>query len=192
MNKNMLKNIALVLLVGITAFSMFRYIAELKARYALQDNLAQAQSQIVVMVEEKQNLLQEIGKEKAANEQLTVKNSALKDNLRASKKRMVRFFQDSAKLESEIEDTRARLSVLKAENRALIESRKRIAMQNEQFRLKLSSVVELKKAIRDLKNNKNNTLENEIEGNRGFLIKDGQLTSAQNIKIEVVPAQTKE
>lgn len=51
--------------------------------------------------------------------------------------------------------------------------------------MKLSSVDELKKAIRELKRRA------KIEGNRGFLIKDGQLTTPAKVKIEVIPAPRK-
>jgi hypothetical protein len=51
----------------------------------------------------------------------------------------------------------------------------------------LGSVVELKKAIKELKTKTRKVLGLETEGNRGFLIKDGRPTS-DKIRIEVVPA----
>ena len=57
MNKDAVKNIALILLLGITVFSLVRYVSELKARYRLQDSLIQAQGEVAVLTQEKQNLL---------------------------------------------------------------------------------------------------------------------------------------
>jgi len=191
MNKDAVKNIALILLLGITVFSMVKYASELRARYKLQDNLVLAQGQITVLVQEKQNLLQDLKKEKELKEQLELKNVKLKDHLRASKHRITRFFQDNAKIQNNLEDVSARLSILKAENRALIDSHKHIYMENEEFKLKLSSVVELKKAIKELKAKKRRNSDSEAEGNQGFLFKGGRPTALEKVKIEVIPAQTK-
>jgi len=192
MNKNTIKNIAIVLLIAITAFSMFRYVSELKERFRLQESLIQAQGQIAILATQKQNLLQELEKEKVAKEQLIAKNGNLKDYLRASKNRITRLFRDNTRTQKDLEDVNAKFSVLKAENRALIDSRKRIYAENEKFKLKLSSILELKKAIRELKSRKHKDPSLEIEGNRGFLIKDGQSTALEKVRIEVIPAQTKE
>ena len=191
MNKDKIKNLALILLLGISAFSMIRYVSELKARFRLQDNLTQSQGEVAALTQEKQNLLQELGKEKEFNAQLTAKNVNLKAYLKASKERITRSFRDISKAQNELEDVSAKFSVLKAENKALIDSRKRIYLENEQFKLKLSSVVELKKLIRELRFGKSRTLDLGTEGNQGFLIKDGRST-LEKIKIEVIPAKIKE
>jgi predicted nuclease with TOPRIM domain len=114
----------------------------------------------------------------------------LKDYSRASKARMTRLFRDNSKIQNEFEDINAKFAILKAENKALIDSRKRIYLENEQFKLKLSSVVELKKLIRELKFGKSRTPDLGTEGNQGFLIKDGRST-LEKIKIEVIPAPYK-
>ncbi len=185
MNKDMVKNIVLILLVGITVFSMVRYMSELRERYRLKESLTQAQGQVTVLVQEKQNLLQELEKEKKLE-------ANLKDYLRASKNKITRLFQDNAKTQASLEEVSAKLSILKAENRALIDNRKRVYVENKQFKLKLSSIIELKKAIRELKANKHKDSGAGKEGNQGFLIKNGQPTTAEKVIIEVIPAKTKE
>jgi hypothetical protein len=170
---------------------MVRYVSELKARFRLQDSLTQAQGKVAALTEEKQNLLQELGKEKELNGQLAARNAMLKDYSRASKARMTRLFRDNSKIQNEFEDINAKFAILKAENKALIDSHKRNYIENGQLRLKLSSVVELKKAIRELRMKRPAALGLETEGNRGFLIREGRPTS-EKIKIEVFPAKTKE
>lgn len=191
MHKNMFKNILIILLLGITAFSMVKYVSELKERYRLQDSLMQAQDRITALAQERQNLLQEIGKEKGLKEQLALKNKGLKNYLRASKDRISRFFRDNTVVENNLEEVSAKFSILKAENRSLIGSRERIYAENEQMKLKLSSVVELKKAIRELKSKKYVPHDLIAEGNEGFLFRDGHSTVLEKVKIEVIPAQTK-
>ena len=152
--------------------------------------MTQSQGEVAALTQEEQNLLQELGKEKELNTQLTAKNVNLKAYLKASKERITRSFRDISKAQNELEDVSAKFSVLKAENKALIDSRKRIYLENEQFKLELSSVVELKKLIRELKFGKSRTPDLGTEGNQGFLIKDGRST-LEKIKIEVIPAPYK-
>jgi hypothetical protein len=192
MNKDILKNILLILLLGLTGFSMFKYVSELMEKYRLKDSLIQAQDQITALVQERQNLLQNIEKEKELKEQLALKSTNLKSYLKASKNRITRLLHDNAVTKDNLEEAKARFSILKAENKALIDGRKRLYAENEQFKLKLNSVTELKKIIRDLRNKKHNDPIIGTEGNRGFLIKDGQSTAVERVKIEVIPAQTKE
>jgi regulator of replication initiation timing len=191
MNKAAVKNLALILLCGIAIFSMVRYVSELKARFRLQDSLISAQNDVAVLTQEKQNLLQELGKEKELNAQLAAKNVKLRAYSKASKARMTRLFRDNSKTQTEFEDINAKFAILKAENRALIDSHKRSYIENEQFKSKLSSVVELKKAIRELRKKRPKVASLAIEGNQGYLIRDGRST-LEKIKIEVVPAKTKE
>lgn len=191
MNKDAVKNIALVLLLGVTIFSMIRYVSELNARYRLQDNLVQFQSQAAIMAQEQQNLLQQIKKEKEIQEELALRNAALKKNLKASKNRITRFFQEEAKVKDELEESQSRLAVLKAENRALIDSHKRLYTENEEFKYKLSTLDQLKKAIKELKTRKRQDVKIPVQGNQGFMIKDGQSTAVEKIKIEVIPAPYK-
>ncbi|MBU4252143.1 MAG: hypothetical protein KKC39_08075 [Candidatus Omnitrophica bacterium] len=190
MNKDAVKNLAFILLLGIATFSMARYVSELKARFRLQDSLAQVEVKVAALTQEKQNLLQELGKEKELNQQLAAKTVNLKVYLKASENRMSRFFRGNSKTKDELEEINAKFAVLKAENRALIDSRKRSYLENEQFKLKLGSVVELKKAIRELRAKKSKAPELETEGNQGFLIRDGRST-LEKIKIEVIPAPYK-
>jgi len=191
MNKDAIKNLVLILLIGVAVFSMVRYVSELKARFRLQDNLTQTQGDVAVLTQEKQNLLQELGKEKELNEHLAVKNVKLRAYVKASKVRMTRFFQDNSKIQNEFEDINTKFAILKAENKALIDSHKRSYLENEQLKLKLSSVVELKKAIRELRKKRVKVPGLAIEGNQGFLIRDGRST-LEKIKIEVISAKTKE
>lgn len=191
MNKGMIKNLLLILMLSITAFSMVRYVSELKARYRLSDSLVQVQEEIAILTQEKQNLLQELEKEKGLKEQLALKNANLKAYLRAGKNRIARLFVDSSRIQNNLEDVSAKLSILKVENRAIIDSRKRIYLENEEFKAKLGSVVELKKAIRELKKARKKKRKPALlktEGNQGYLIKESQPTSSDKIKIEVFSA----
>jgi chromosome segregation ATPase len=191
MAKDRIKNLVLVLLLGIAIFSMIRYVMELKERFRLQESLTQSQSQVASLVQEKQNLLQELGKEQELNAQLADRNTGLRAYLKASKGRMTRLFQDNAKANEDLEKANTKFSILKAENTALIGIHRRIYTENEQFKFRLGSIVELRKAIKELKSRKRKDLGLEMQGNQGFLTKNGRLTS-EKVKIEVVPVSSAE
>jgi superfamily II RNA helicase len=86
---------------------------------------------------------------------------------------------------------------LKAENAALIEQKDRLEKENDAFKAKLSSATELKKAIKELKKQaqkvgvsmiKKAQTEKTLEGNQGYIIKDGLATIPAKVRIEVTPA----
>lgn len=172
MNKGILRNIIILLLVSSSVFLVFRYVSSLK------DNIASLENQ-------KQNLLQELEKEKTSVRQLTARNTSLKNYARGAHQRLNKSFVYLSRAGEALEKLKAQFSILKAENSALLEERDRITNENEAMKTKLSSIDELKKAISELKR--------QIfrEGNRGFLVKDGKPTSSIKVKIEVNPAPIK-
>ena len=179
MNKETVKNIALILLAVIAVFSTVRYAGELRLKLTLQNSLLRAQKEVADLTQEKQKLLQELGKEKELSGQLALKNGVLKAYLTAAKERISRLFRDKA-------NANARLSILKAENRVLIDSHKRLYLENERLKATLNSVVELRKAIRELKSRKRGDKSFMKDGNRGYLLRQGKSTS--QAKIVVMPA----
>ena len=197
MNKELLKNILIVLLATIAVFSVFKYVSGLKERYDLSNTLNQIKEQAATLENEKQNLLQDLEKEKELQQKLTRQNSGLKDYLRASRKRLTRLFSGYRQSQNEIEQLESKFSILKAENTALTEDKQRFAAENEGLKARLSSIAELKKAISELKMQmrKGSTLikqatpaeEKIAEGNRGYLIKDGKPTYPAKVIIEVIP-----
>lgn len=197
MNKISFKNILLVLLVSVTILSVYKYISALKEKYDLLNTLTLTKEQVELLEQEKQNLLQTLEKEKALEAKLSEQNAGLKEYLQASKKRLTKNFRDIEAVREEKEELDAKFSLLKAENTALLEQKEQLSQENESLSTKLSSIVELKKAIRELKKQvrkvgttiKQKISEQKlIEGNRGFIIKDGKYTYPSRVRIEVIPA----
>ena len=103
--------------------------------------------------------------------------------------------------------------ILKTENTALEDKNKALAnkvdklkaklrqvsQENESLKAKLSSIAELKKVLRELKRQvrkvskvsietkQKGQSEKIIEGNRGYLIKDGKAIYPGKLRIEIVP-----
>ena len=197
MDKGRIKNAVLVLLLTVTIFSVYRYLAELKQKYELSVGLAKAKEAGLALEKEKQNLLVAIDKEKSVSAGLSQKIFVLKNNFRAAKVRLNKLFTDYQRAQSELDDLDAKFSLLKAEKVELEKQNKLITEENSGLKEKLGSVAELKKAMHQLRKQaqkvtvqirKKFDQNRVIEGNNGFLMKNGLPTYPAKVKIEVVPA----
>ncbi len=130
--------------------------------------------------------------------------------MQANSNRLTKLFKDSRDTQKAIEQLNSQFFTLKTENTTLTEQTDKLKLkfsqvskENEDLKMKLGSVMELRKAIKELKRQvrkvgieikQKTQTEKIVEGNRGFLIKDGQLTylNPTKVKIEVIPAPQKE
>lgn len=200
MNKEQAKNIVIILLLTISLFSVYKFISSLREKYELMNSLNLAKQQVTVLEDEKQNLLLEIEKDKKLRQKLTQQNLELKDYLKAGKVRMGKLFKVYEGTQETIEQLNSKFSLLKAENTAIITDKERLSKENEALKIKLNSVMELKKAMRELRKQaqkvgiqiiKKTDVRKTLEGNQGFVIKDGKPNNPAKVKIEVVPAPVK-
>lgn len=202
------KIILIVFLLGVTIFSVFKYLAFQKEKYALLDGLKRIEEQVSFLEKENQNLTEILKKERQLQEQSNQEKVRLREDLDITRKNLVQLEEDFNQAKEAIEKLNSEISVLKTESSSLKEEKDRLEIQlsaavkeRDEFKARLSSLAELKKAIRELKiqmrqahrkvrhkplGTINDTV---IAGNRGFLIKDGRSTYPAKIRIEVVPAQ---
>lgn len=203
MEKGLLKNIIIAFLLAITLFSIVKYGVAIKEKRDLLASLNQLKAKISSLEAEKQVILDELNREKELQEQLSLEKLRLKANLKAVKKRLAGLFSDLAGKKKQIENLNSRFLLLKAENLVLIKRTNKVSnlsQENDKLKSRLNSLDELKKAINELKKQSKTALkiapgtkqENPrdkiIEGNRGFLIKNRQITYPAKVKIEVAPA----
>lgn len=158
MNKGLVKNILLVLLLTITAFSIFRYLMALKDKYELTNALNDTRAQVDVLQNEKQNLLETLKKEEIEQENLMQANSQLKDNLRAGQERIHKLFADVQEAQKQVEQLNNTLSLSQAENKALKEEEENLKLElsqaseeNSAIKARFDSLEELKKPLESLK-----------------------------------------
>ena len=200
--------IFIVLLCGITLFSLYNYVSLLKENVQLQSSLGEINLQIAALGEQRLNLLRDLEKEKQLAQELQGKNTLLKDNLKAGISKIQKL-QDALNRTKAISDElNAVASILRAENSALHKDEERlnsklsqINRENDNFKAKLNSVEELRKAINEVKKQlrkvavvmiKTARSQRVIEGNRGYLVREGkstyQSTYQGKVNIEVIPA----
>ncbi|MBI4982798.1 MAG: hypothetical protein HZC15_06690 [Candidatus Omnitrophica bacterium] len=202
MEKELAKNKFVIGLVIITLLSLLSLVFTLKQKYDLAVNLNKAKIEISGLIKEKQNLLTSLEKEKELNLKLSFEKSELKGYLKAGKSRLSRLFSAYSVSQSELEQLSSKFGLLKAENVSLREEKQRLSKENEILQTRLSSVAELRKAIRELKLQAHKVVrkvqekareDTNIEGNHGFISKnDAKINSPVKVKIEVIPAQKNE
>lgn len=191
-----LKFFLIALLTGLALLSIFKYAILLKEKYDLSSALELTKEQAAALEAEKQNLLE-------LYQQLSRENEQLKGGLRASEEKLAKLGADFASAAKTIEDLNSFISIAEAEITALREENKGLEFElgnasqaKEALEARMSSVTELKKAIRQLKvhmrqvkvgKKKNIDAQKAIQGNRGFLTKDGKFTYPAKVKIEVTP-----
>lgn len=195
MKKEVLKNLFIAFLLGLSVFTVFRHLSVLREKLILADTLKQKEAEVT-------GLQGELVEQKEAQRVLLQQKNGLRSYLEASKRRLLKLFGEFGKAKGSIRELDGKIIILKTENQELLQEKNRLAEENQGYRAKLSSVDELKKAIRDIKTqprkpkiyvskvpDKEKTV---IQGNQGFLLKDGKPTPPAKIVIEVVPAPTKE
>lgn len=191
-------------LIGVSLFSIFKYVSSLKEKYALLSTVNKTKDQLKTLEFQKQNLLQEIEEEKKLQQKLIQENSEIKDDLKATDEELTKLNSDFIQADKNIEELSSQISVLKTENMALNDEKDKlklkvneISQEKESLKIRLSSIQELKKAIREIKQQMRKVTrgvkhkvkkEETHEGNRGFLLKEGKPTYPAKVRIEVHPA----
>ena len=186
-----------MLLIGIAAFSAYEYVIVLKEKNDLMSQLAEKRVMINALENEKQKLLTSLEKEKSQGQKLAQEKAELIVNLKASRHRLSKLFSGFSQNQKTFDALNTKISLLKSENAVLIEQKNKLAHDNEALETKLNSLVELKKAIRELKKQARRVgiqmiqqaqSEKTFEGNQGYIVKDGKPTLPKKVKIEVTPA----
>lgn len=177
MNKSAIKNIFVPILVVFTIIVVFAYLFSLK-------------KQVSVLDAQREALMQALGKEKELSQELSEENSVLKDNLRAYKNKITKLLAENAVSQKSLEELKSKFSLLEAENKTVRE-------ENEGFKSRVECKTGIKGALGELRRQtikvcreiRQKVDENKLmEGNRGYVIKDGKATLPAKVKIEVVPA----
>jgi len=189
--------ILIVFLIGITIFSAFKYASSLKEKYDLINTVNKMKEDVAALESEKQLLSQELEEERDVKQQVVEENMGLQDSLKASAEKLTKLSSDFVSLQNELEHISSQLVDLKEERERLSTQVAQVTEERDTFQVRLGSITELKKAIRELKRQmrKVNVGIKEkvnhgtvIEGNRGFIVRDGKTTFPAKINIEVIPA----
>lgn len=192
MRSTIVKNVAIVGLLGLTLFGVVRFQALQEVNKRNLGDFYQLLDETAEFLEQRENLLYELENERKASAGLREENEALIRHVRASQRRLRRLFQQYQHVLTELE-------VQQAEAGVVTEANQRLAGENAALRAKLSSLKELKLAIREVKRDmraqararrERMRTDTGVWGNGGYLVQNGYSTyTSQKIKIEVSPAR---
>lgn len=121
----MLANILILLLASCSVFLALRYI------FALKENIVSLRNNPSILENQKQNLLQDLEKEKNALQQVKAKNIGLRVYLKSAHQRLNHSLEALNQAEEKMDKLGAQLAILKAENSALLEDREKLTRENE-------------------------------------------------------------
>jgi predicted RNase H-like nuclease (RuvC/YqgF family) len=196
--KNFLKNLVIVTVLVISAYSIYQF------RFARREAAAQMAAPMGALMGTaagSRSVMQELEHERSMRLELSEENLMLKDYLRASKRRLSKLFSEFRALEKEVVARDERLNVMKAQMSELEREKQTLVQENEAMKFRLGSIPELKKAIREVKIKVRDAarelraklrIDDAIWGNAGFLVKDGQNTyKPAGVNIEVTPASNR-
>jgi chromosome segregation ATPase len=200
------KNLLIAFLVGVSLFSIIRYAAQIKQRDRLQDNLSQARATLQGWEKEREIFSRELEKQIKAKEQILQESRVAQAHLQEAQQKVRRLNLEAAEAKATIDRLNREIAALSRENLALKEQKQVLSLQIEEIRrekddleARLSSVKELKKALKQLRlrmrleaarrrHRKQESVNKRwpAQGNKGYLIKDGKPTTYKK-KIEVLP-----
>jgi len=202
----MIKNkifFVIAFLIGISLYSLFKYITIFYEKKAILSDWAQMKSEVLLLntlkehltnqLQEKTRIINE--KEKAQQELLRQLN--IKDEKIIQVEALLNKTQEQMEeLKQKIDTLQSQNNSLAEENRLLLEKIDKINQEHASLLSRWQSIEELRKAIIQLKRKiylqrkQASKVEGKaIQGNRGYIIKDGRPTLSLKVKIEVVPAQ---
>ncbi len=206
--------ILIAILIGITAYSIFSFVATVKEKYDLVTDLEEIRQEVDQLEADKEALQQEIQQQQEVQESLTQENGGLKDQLQVSAETLAKV-QEALQVNieqttKEIDDLNAQMFVVKAENKALLEQVTTLkqdvvnaTQEKSLLEAKIGSIDSLKQMIRDLRRKTRRTraqssltfikdtkeeVSEIVIGNKGFLVRDGRNTFPAKVKIEVQPS----
>lgn len=200
MKKEVLANYKVIFtafLIGVTAFSVYKFIAISIEKQDLLKSLNQAKEQITALEGERQSLSEALAKEKQIGEAVAQENNSLKG-------RVDQLEKDINDTKNTIDKLTSEVAALKAEKASLEHESASAIQERDELKKKMESMDELKKAMANLKKNvrrtakdvqravRKKTVDKNEDGNTGFLVKEGKSTYSGQVVIDVRPAETKD
>lgn len=144
--------------LGIAIFTSSQYVLMIKEKQDIVNNLQQIKGQLSQLESEKEALNQKLTAQLQQQQKIIQEKQNVQEALRINQEKYSGIEAELAQSQKRIEELNTALTALRQENAALQESRYNLATQVEQLsndkvnlEARLGSIKELKKAIRELK-----------------------------------------
>ena len=196
--KKFFTTLFIILIVAFAIFSFFRYFYLLKINYSLEAKLRNISDRIVELENTKNNLEEILEKKKEEYLEISEEKQNLEDKLKDTESELSEKNADLEGVKEELQAAKEKTGNLNNEYIVLKQEIDRLRQTKDTIKLKFSSYAELKKAYADFKR-KFHEARIELqsvkdkkemkEGNRGYMLWEGQATSFKKVKIEVTPVE---
>ncbi len=201
-----LRNALTAFLIGAGLVSIVHYSFLLQEKAGLSRALEEVRARVLALEKDKAQLVQSLNAGREAVKKLDDDNALLSRTVQEQGGHISALTAELEKTNGRLEELNAGYSLLRCENSALRAQLFFVVKEEAKLRLSMTSLPELKKAIRGLKKKKTRatpaplvrkerpkkTVEGQIlEGNKGFLVKNGKPTFVKTIRIEVVPTSSR-
>lgn len=190
-NSRLILVVLVAFLAGASVYTGASLVSSIQEKNALIQNIDNLNNQLASLEKQKQNFLQEIEKGKKQIEDARLKNLELAHKLKEAEDSLLnldsesgRFLQEIGEYKSQIQSLNLKIERLEEEKDSLIKRLNILSDQSE-------AMEKLEQKIRALEEKLSKKEEGAqvYQGNRGFIIKEGQSTYPSKIKIEVTPAE---
>lgn len=212
MSKKIMPLVTAVLLVltGITGFSVYKYAVSMQEKAGLQTELEQVRQEISRLEQVRDNLNNDLVLAREYEQRLVLENTGLKDRIKDDQIKFSMMEAAIAQAQGQVDTLAEQIAVARQENAALVVQLDGMKAQlftasqeKERMQATLSSVEELKRAIRDLRRktraartaspitvvaDEKKQVRQIILGNKGYIIRDGKVITPARVKIEVQPS----
>lgn len=194
-----MKKYLIVLLVAIIIFSLAGYFKVVKEKQDLLNNINQIRNQIPALENERNDLIQDLEKQKQYQVNLNKEKELLQESLRMAEERISQISAELTEVENTIGQLKPNLLALRKDKQKLKQQTERLRNEKANLEARLHSLKELKMAAREIKESMRQAkiqMQEKIdevitqEGNQGYLIRNGESTY-KRVKIEVIPVTNK-
>jgi dynactin complex subunit len=195
---------ALCIMVGISGFSLYQFTALMQEQAGLKADLSQAQQDIKLVELVRDNLSLDLEKAMVDEKALILENTGLKDQIKTDRDSFTVAIREA---QANMDLLAQQISISREESAALVTQIDGLksqltaaAQEKDRMAATLSSIDELKKAIKDLRRRTRQSKrsapmtivadsEKQVKeitlGNQGFIVRNGKLTYPSRVKIDV-------
>jgi len=202
--------VILLILTGITGFSVYKYAVSMQEKAGLQTELEQVRQEISRIEQVRDNLKNDLVLAREYEQRLVLENTGLKSQIKDDQVKFLDAGAAIAEAQGQVDALAEQISVARQENAALVVQLDGMKAQllnasreKESMQATLSSVDALKRAIKDLRRktrlarkassitvvvDEKKQVRQIILGNKGYIIRDGKMVKPERVKIEVQPS----
>jgi len=149
---------AFLVLTGITAFTVYKYVITLQEKSGLEIELSNLQQGITQVEHMRDNLIEDLARAKEYEQKLLLENTGLQAQIKDDKLKFSMLETAISEAQGQVDTLQEQLSIARQENTALVAQLDglktqllSVSQQRDKMQATLNSIDALKRAIKDLR-----------------------------------------